>query len=62
MFGFEKLTVVGHPHNQTLVEPAVLALVAVLLLDLTVAFTFVVLQLQPDGSSKETLNETQKHL
>lgn len=35
----------GHAHREALVESAVLALVAVLLLDLAVALTLVVLQL-----------------
>lgn len=39
------LTVVGHTHREALVESAVLALVAVLLLDFTVAFTLVIFQL-----------------
>lgn len=52
------LTVVGHAHGEALVEAAVLALVAVLLLDFAVAFTLVVLQLQPDGPPEETLVET----
>lgn len=36
-------------------KPAVLALVAVLLLDFAVVFALVVLQLEPDGSPEETL-------
>lgn len=40
-------------------KSAVLALVAVLLLDFAVAFTLIVLQLQPDGPPEETLFETQ---
>lgn len=39
-------------------ESAVLALVAILLLDFAVAFTLIVLQLQPDGPSEETLFDT----
>lgn len=48
-------TVMGHPDRQALVETTVLALVPVLLLDLAVAVTPVVGQLQPDGSPEETL-------
>lgn len=44
-----------HAHRQTFVKPAVLALVAVLLLDFAVVFALVVLQLEPDGSAEETL-------
>lgn len=40
-------------------EAAVLALVAVLLLDLAVALTLVVLQLQPDGPPEEALAEAE---
>ena len=39
------LTIVGHAHREALVESAVLALVAVLLLDFTVTFTLVILKL-----------------
>lgn len=39
------LTIVGHAHREAFVEPAVLALVAVLLLDFAVAFALVILQL-----------------
>ncbi len=51
------LTVVGHSHRQALLEAAVLALVAVLLLDLAAALALVVLQLQTDGPPKKTLEE-----
>lgn len=50
------LTVVRHAHRETLVEPAVLALVAILLLDFAVVFALVVLQLETDGSPEETLS------
>lgn len=53
-------TVVGHAHREALVESAVLALVAVLLLDLAVTFTLVVLQLESDGPPEETLVETER--
>lgn len=56
------LTVVGHAHREALVESAVLALVAVLLLDFAVVFTLIILQLQPDGPSEETLVETEWHI
>lgn len=49
----------GHARREALVEAAVLALVAVLLLDFAVAFTLIVLQLQPDGPPEETLVKTQ---
>lgn len=49
------LTVVGHAHGEALVETAVLALVPVLFLDLTVALTFVIFQLQAYGSPEEAL-------
>lgn len=49
------LTVVRHAHRETLVKPAVLALVAVLLLDFAVVFALVVLQLEPDGPPEEAL-------
>lgn len=39
------LTIVGHAHREALVESAVLALVAVLLLDFAIAFALVILQL-----------------
>ena len=51
------LTVVGHAHRQALLEAAVLALVAVLLLDLAAALALVVLQLQTDGPPEKTLEE-----
>lgn len=35
----------GHAHSEALVESAVLALVAVLLLDFAVAFTLIIVQL-----------------
>lgn len=54
-FAIPWLTVVGHAHRQALVESAVLALVAVFLLDLALEVTLVVLQLQPDGPPEETL-------
>lgn len=44
-----------HAHRQTFVKAAVLALVAVLLLDFAVVFALVILQLEPDGSAEETL-------
>lgn len=44
-----------HAHSEALVEAAVLALVAVLLLDLAVALASVVLQLQPNGPPEKTL-------
>lgn len=50
------LTVVRHAHRETFVEPAVLALVAILLLDFAVVFALVVLQLESDGSPEETLS------
>lgn len=40
-------------------EATVLALVAVLLLDLAVAFASVILQLQPDSPPEETLAEAE---
>lgn len=49
------LTIVRHPHRKALLEAAILALVAVLLLDLAVALTLVIVQLQADSSSEETL-------
>lgn len=49
----------GHAHSEALVEAAVLALVAVLLLDFAVALTLVVLQLQPDGPPEEALAEAE---
>lgn len=39
------LTIVGHAHREALVEPAVLALVAVLLLDFAAMLAPVILQL-----------------
>lgn len=51
------LTVVGHAHSEALVKTAVLALVTVLLLDLTAALTLVVLQLQAYGSPEKTLQK-----
>lgn len=53
------LTAVRHAHREALVEAAVLALVAILLLDLAVALASVVLQLQPDGPPEETLAEAE---
>lgn len=50
-----RLTVVGHSHRQALLEAAVLALVAVLFLDLAATLALVVLQLQTDRPPKETL-------
>lgn len=52
------LTAVRHAHREALVEAAVLALVAVLLLDLAAALALVVVQLQADGPSEETLQAT----
>lgn len=49
------LTIVRHAHGKALVETTVLALIPVLFLDLTVALTFVILQLQAYGSSEEAL-------
>ena len=49
-----------HPHRQTLAESAVLALVSVLLLDFAAAFTLIILQLQSNGPSKETLIERER--
>lgn len=48
----------GHPHRQALLEAAVLALVAVLLLDLAAAFALVVVQLEADSPSEEALQDT----
>lgn len=45
----------GHAHGKALMKTAVLALVPVLFLDLTVALTLVILQLQANGSSEEAL-------
>lgn len=45
----------GHAHRQALLEAAVLALVAVLLLDLAAALALVVLQFETDGAPKKTL-------
>lgn len=45
----------GHAHGEALVESAVLALVAVLLLDLAVPLALVILQLKAYGSSEEAL-------
>lgn len=56
----ELLTVVGHAHWQALLETAVLALVAVLLLDLAAALALVVLELQADGPPKKTLGGREK--
>lgn len=47
----------GHAHRQALLEAAVLALVAVLFLDLAAALALVVLQLQTDGPPEKTLKE-----
>lgn len=54
-------TIVRHAHREALVESAVLALVAVLLLDFAFVFALIILQLQPDGPSEETLVETERH-
>lgn len=62
------LTVVGHAHRQALLEAAVLALVAILLLDLAATLTLVILQLQTDGPTEKTLkgcrekNQKKKHV
>lgn len=56
----EALTVVGHAHRQALLKATVLALVPVLLLDLTAAFTLVVLQFKANGPAEETLREEHK--
>lgn len=53
----EGLTIVGHAHRQALLEATVLALVAILLLDLAAALTLVIFQLQTDGPAKKTLEE-----
>jgi len=45
----------GHPDRKALVETTVLALIPVLFLNLAAAVTFVIGQLQPDGSPEETL-------
>lgn len=51
----------GHAHSEALVESAVLALVAVLLLDFAAALALIVLQLQPDGPPEEALvGETER--
>lgn len=47
----------GHAHRQALLEAAVLALVAVFLLDLAAALTSVIFQLQTDGPPKKPLEE-----
>lgn len=44
-----------HAHGEAFVKAAVLALVAVLLLDFAAVFALVVLQLEPDGSPEEAL-------
>lgn len=51
------LTIVGHAHRQALLEAAVLALVAIFLLDLAAALTSVIFQLQTDGPPKKTLGK-----
>lgn len=56
-----RLTIVGHANSEAFVESAVLALVAVLLLDFTVALTLIILQLQPDGPPEEPLCEIKHH-
>lgn len=45
----------GHAHCKALAETAVLTFVAVLFLDLAVAFTLVVLQFESNGSPEEPL-------
>ena len=54
------LTVVRHALAETLVEAAVLALVAVLLVDPASELTLLVLQLQADRSPEETLGEQEQ--
>lgn len=48
-------TIMGHPDRKALVETTVLALIPILLLNLATTITFVIHQLQPNGSPKETL-------
>ena len=45
----------GHPDRKALVETTILALIPVLFLNFAAAVTFVIGQLQPDGSPEETL-------
>ena len=54
------LTVVRHALVETLVEAAVLALIAVLLMDPASELTLLVLQLQADGSPEETLEQEEE--
>jgi len=53
-------TIVGHAHRQALLKATVLALVSVPLLDLTAAFTLVILQFEANGPTEETLQQTSK--
>lgn len=50
-----QLTVVRHAHHQALLKAAVLAFVATLLVDAAVQVAVVVDQLQPYGSTEESL-------
>lgn len=45
----------GHAHGQALLKATVLALVSVSLLDLTAAFTLIILQFEANGPTEETL-------
>ena len=56
------LTVVRHAHWEALLEAAVLALVAVLLLNLAAAFALVVLQLQANGPPEKPLCQKNRSL
>lgn len=47
----------GHAHRQALLEAAVLALVAVLLLNFAAALALVIFQLQTDGPPEKSLEE-----
>lgn len=55
VWDFVTLTIVGHAHRQALLKATVLALVSVPLLDLTAAFTLVVLQFEANGPAEKTL-------
>lgn len=46
----------GHAQHQALLEAAVLALVAALLLDFTASVTAFILQLHPDGPPEKALH------
>ena len=48
-------TVMGHPNWKALVETTVLALIPILFLNLATTVTFVIHQLQPNRSPKDTL-------